>query len=81
MDQRKPFKGQNNQNQNKLTPEKIIIGTSNTFRRNNLLTNASRGLGKAVQSGDHVSYIVGNDREGYIEYIILNATIPTNERK
>ena len=81
MDQRKPFKGQNNQNQNKLTPEKIIIGTSDTFRRNTLLTNASRGLSKAVQSGDHVSYIVGNDREGYIEYIILNATIPTNEAK
>lgn len=81
MDQRKPFKGQNQQNQNKLTPEKIIIGTSDEFRRNNLLTNAARGLGKAVQSGDHVSYIVGNDREGYIEYIILYAKIPTNEAK
>jgi hypothetical protein len=82
MDQNKPFiKGQNQQKPVKF--ERIIVRNCKEyeFKRNNLLTNAVRGLGKAVQVGDNVSYTIGNDREGYIEYVILNAKIPTNETK
>lgn len=58
-------------------PVRIIVGNApeNQFRRNNLLINAERGLGKAIQVGKHLSYVIGNDNEGYIEYFILNATL------
>lgn len=58
-------------------PTRYIIGHSpeNKFRRDNLMTNASRGLGKIEQKGKHLSYIVGNDEDGYIEYLILHTTI------
>jgi hypothetical protein len=62
--------------------ERVVVcdSTGNEFKRNNLLTNAKRGLGKAVQVGKDLSYTIGNDSEGYIEYFILNATINLDEK-
>ena len=67
MNQRKPVVNKK--------PTRIIIGKSDEQRRNNLLTNASQGLGKVEQKGKHLSYIIGNDDDGYIEYLILNALL------
>lgn len=71
MNQRKPV------NPVSKKPVRYIIGKApeNKFRRDNLMINASRGLGKIEQKGKHLSYLVGNDDDGYIEYLILHTTI------
>ena len=59
-----------------IKAKQIIVGESQKERRANLLANAASGLGKCRQVGRNLSYTVGNDREGYIEYVIVNAINP-----
>jgi hypothetical protein len=73
----KKRQGGYNKHGNKPRYEKIIIGVSDTHRREKLLLNAECGLGTAVQRGRHLSYTVGNDDFGYVEYFILYASIPS----
>ena len=73
MEKRKHFG-----NRSKPKLERIIVSDSegNKFKRNNLLTNAACGFGKVQQRGKNLIYTVGNDKEGYVEYFIINASLP-----
>jgi hypothetical protein len=57
--------------------EKVIIGETDFLRREKLLANAEYGLGKVEQRGKNLHYTVGNDDFGYVEYLIINASITT----
>ena len=58
--------------------ERIIVTEreDDAFKRGNLLKNAELGFGKVRQVGKNLSYTVGSDEYGWIEYYILNATAP-----
>lgn len=66
------------QKNQKPKTERVVIGNSDAFKkeRTNLLANAEMGYGKAEQRGKHLLYTVGSDQFGYIEYLILNASLP-----
>ena len=68
--QRKPFK------RRPPRREKVIIGETDFLRREKLLKNAEYGLGKVEQRGKHLHYTVGNEDFGYVEYLIVNASLP-----
>jgi hypothetical protein len=56
--------------------EKVIIGEADLLRREKLLKNAEYGLGKIEQRGKHLHYTVGNEDFGFVEYLIVNASLP-----
>ena len=61
------------------TAKHFVVGKHDVERRNNLLRNAELGMGKAVQKGKHLLYTVGSVEYGFIEYLIVDASLPTNK--
>ena len=58
--------------------EYITLGHTDKERRNNLLLNASRGVGKVRQDGDNVVIRLGSESYGLLFYTVLNAKIHPN---
>ena len=63
----------------KKETERVIVAKSDTFRRGNLLKNAELGFGNVKQLGPHILYTVGSELFGFVEYLILEATVPNYE--
>lgn len=62
----------------KAKTERVVIGNSDAFarERHNLLANIEVGYGKVRPYGKHVMFTVGSDMFGYVEYLLLNTTLP-----
>ena len=58
--------------------ERVIIGASDVFatQRENLFANIEAGQGKVKPYGRHILFTVGSEQFGFVEYLILHATIP-----
>lgn len=61
--------------------EKVTVSTTQTDRRLNLLANIEQGVGRASQEGPDIKYVVGSEKFGYIEYLILDANMPNVRRR
>ena len=55
--------------------EYITIGENDLFRRNNLLTNAIKSVGKATEKDGDVILRCGTESYGYVVYIIKNVNL------
>lgn len=55
--------------------EYITLGYTDIERRNNLLFNASRGVGKVKQEGDDVVITLGSPAYGLVVFTVLNAKV------
>jgi len=55
--------------------EHVTIRKNDEFRRNNLLTNAAKGVGKASEKDGNVILRCGTESYGYVIYTILNAKL------
>jgi hypothetical protein len=55
--------------------EYVTVQINDFFRRNNLLTNAKLGVGKASEKDGNVIMQCGTESYGYIIYTILNAKL------
>ena len=51
------------------------VGEGSSIRRQMLLTNARKGIGKATEKDGNVVLKLGSESYGYIVYTILNATL------
>ena len=55
--------------------EYVTIRENDLFRRNNLLTNAIKGVGKAIEKDGDVILQLGIESYGYVVYTIKNANL------
>ena len=62
----------------KAKTDRVVIGSSDAFikQRTNLLANIEYGYGRVRPYGKHVMFTVGSEQFGYIEYLLLNTTLP-----
>lgn len=55
--------------------EYVTVHKNDPFRRDNLLANARKGVGKATEKDGDVILRLGTESYGYVVYTIKNATL------